>query len=181
MWVWVCQLGDNAVMASVSAVPVRQDTTQSWPVWVWVCQLGENAVTLHPQTHSECLVVANLCCHNIPSVSLIQTLYFVPVSILMQILCSFQFPNLNTFTAIVHLSRFNNSCLKSPASTLVDLILQSRSFSFNQLCDLSLLAGNLYSSWRYPIHSLLCLHCDIMNLCLSLCSEGQWAVSGYSL
>ena len=28
---------------------------------------------------------------------------------------------LNTFTAIVDLSRFNNSCLKSPASTLVDL------------------------------------------------------------
>ena len=28
---------------------------------------------------------------------------------------------INTFTAIVDLSRFNNSCLKSPASTLVDL------------------------------------------------------------
>ena len=33
---------------------------------------------------------------------------------------------LNTFTAIVDLSRFNNSCLKSPASTLVDLTFQSR-------------------------------------------------------
>ena len=32
----------------------------------------------------------------------------------------------NTFTAIVDFSRFNNSCLKSPASTLVDLTLQSR-------------------------------------------------------
>ena len=32
----------------------------------------------------------------------------------------------NTFTAIVDLSRFNNSCLKSPASTLVDLTFQSR-------------------------------------------------------
>ena len=45
-------------------------------------------------------------------------------------------PVLNTFTAIVDLSRFNNSCLKSPASTLVDLIFQScalRSFSLNQL------------------------------------------------
>ena len=52
---------------------------------------------------------------------------------------------INTFTAIVDLSRFNNSCLKSPASTLVDLIFQSRSFSFNQLCDLSLLAGNLHN------------------------------------
>jgi len=41
--------------------------------------------------------------------------------------------NLNTFTAIVHLSQFNNSCLKSPASSLVDLIFQSRSFSLNQL------------------------------------------------
>ena len=40
---------------------------------------------------------------------------------------------INTFTAIVDLSRFNNSCLKSPASTLVDLIFQSRSFSLNQL------------------------------------------------
>ena len=43
---------------------------------------------------------------------------------------------LNTFTAIIDLSRFNNSCLKSPASTLVDLTFQSRvlrSFSLNQL------------------------------------------------
>ena len=31
---------------------------------------------------------------------------------------------INTFTAIVDLSRFNNSCLKSPASTLVDLTFQ---------------------------------------------------------
>jgi len=48
---------------------------------------------------------------------------------------------LNTFTAIIDLSRFNNLCLKSPASTLVDLTLQSRalcSFSLNQLRDLSL-------------------------------------------
>ena len=48
---------------------------------------------------------------------------------------------LNTFTAIVDLGRFNNSCLKSPASTLVDLTFQSRalrSFSLNQLRNLSL-------------------------------------------
>jgi len=48
---------------------------------------------------------------------------------------------LNTFTAIVDLSQFNNSCLRSPASTLVDLIFQLRvlhSFSLNQLRDLSL-------------------------------------------
>ena len=47
----------------------------------------------------------------------------------------------NTFTAIVDLSRFNNSCLKSPALTLVDLTFQSRalrSFSLNQLRNLSL-------------------------------------------
>ena len=47
----------------------------------------------------------------------------------------------NTFTAIVDLSRFNNSCLKSPASTLVDLTFQSRalrSFSLNHLRNLSL-------------------------------------------
>ena len=47
----------------------------------------------------------------------------------------------NTFTAIVDLSRFNNSCLKSPASTLVDPTFQSRalrSFSLNQLRNLSL-------------------------------------------
>ena len=47
----------------------------------------------------------------------------------------------NTFTAIIDLSRFNNSCLKSPASTLVDLTFQSRalrSFSLNQLRNLSL-------------------------------------------
>jgi len=84
---------------------------------------------------------------------------------------------LNTFTAIVDLHRFNNSCLKWPVSRLVNLIYQSCSFSFNQLYDLSLLVGNLYSSfsissWHYLIHSLLCLHCDIMNPCLSLCLEG---------
>ena len=48
---------------------------------------------------------------------------------------------LNTFTAIVDLSRFNNSWLKSPASTLVHLTFQSRalrSFSLNQLRNLSL-------------------------------------------
>ena len=48
---------------------------------------------------------------------------------------------INTFTAIVDLSRFNNSCLKLPASTLVDLTFQSRalrSFSLNQLRNLSL-------------------------------------------
>ena len=47
----------------------------------------------------------------------------------------------NTFTAIVDLSRFNNSCLKSPTSTLVDLTFQSRAlryFSLNQLRNLSL-------------------------------------------
>ena len=49
--------------------------------------------------------------------------------------------DINTFTAIVDLSRFNNSYLKSPASTLVDLTFQSpalRSFSLNQLRNLSL-------------------------------------------
>jgi len=49
--------------------------------------------------------------------------------------------SVNTFTAIVDLSRFNNSRLKSPASTLVDLTFQSRalrSFSLNQLRNLSL-------------------------------------------
>ena len=41
----------------------------------------------------------------------------------------------NTFTAIVDFSRFNNSCLKSPASTLVDLTFQSRALrSFNVTC-----------------------------------------------
>jgi len=45
--------------------------------------------------------------------------------------------DINTFTAIIDLSRFNNSCIISPASSLVDLIFQSRSLSFNQLRDLS--------------------------------------------
>ena len=37
-----------------------------------------------------------------------------------------QIKRINTFTAIVDLSRFNNSCLKSPAPTVVDLTFQSR-------------------------------------------------------
>jgi hypothetical protein len=40
---------------------------------------------------------------------------------------------INIFTAIINLSRFNNSCLRTPLSTLVDLIFQSHSFSLNQL------------------------------------------------
>ena len=58
---------------------------------------------------------------------------------LLKTTCSYA--ALNTFTVIVDLSRFNNSCLKSPASTLVDLTFQSRalrSFSLNQLRNLSL-------------------------------------------
>jgi hypothetical protein len=80
-------------MASFSVVPAGQDTMQSWSVSAWVCQIGHNAVTFHSQTHTQGLAVANLCCHNTLSKSLIQNLHFVPVSILMQILCSFQFPN----------------------------------------------------------------------------------------
>ena len=48
----------------------------------------------------------------------------------------------NTFTAsYLNTQGLNNSCLKSPASTLVDLTFQSRalrSFSLNQLRNLSL-------------------------------------------
>ena len=49
---------------------------------------------------------------------------------------------INTFAAsYLNTQGFNNSCLKSPASTLVDLTFQSRalrSFSLNQLRNLSL-------------------------------------------
>ena len=49
---------------------------------------------------------------------------------------------LNTFAAsYLNIQGLNNSCLKSPASTLVDLTFQSRtlrSFSLNQLRNLSL-------------------------------------------
>ena len=48
----------------------------------------------------------------------------------------------NTFTAsYLNTQGLNNSCLKSPTSTLVDLTFQSRtlrSFSLNQLRNLSL-------------------------------------------
>ena len=50
--------------------------------------------------------------------------------------------HLNTFAAsYLNTQGLNNSCLKSPASTLVDLTFQSRalrSFSLNQLHNLSL-------------------------------------------
>ena len=49
---------------------------------------------------------------------------------------------INTFAAsYLNTQELNNSCLKSPASTLVDLTFQSRalrSFSLNQLRNLSL-------------------------------------------
>ena len=81
----------------------------------------------------------------------------------LRMVISFQtiFINLNTFTATVNLSRSNFSIA----------LFQLKSAD---------LAGNLYSSFSissrhylYPFYSLLCLHCDIMNPCLSLCSEGQ--------
>ena len=53
----------------------------------------------------------------------------------------FNFCNFNTLTAIDDLSQFNNSHLKFPASTLVDLTIPSRalrSFSLNRLRELSL-------------------------------------------
>ena len=80
-------------MASVSGVPVREDTMQSLLVPLWVCQIGQNAVTFHSQTHTQGLGVANLCCHNIPSVSQIQSSQLVPISTLMQVIHSLQFPN----------------------------------------------------------------------------------------
>ena len=50
--------------------------------------------------------------------------------------------NVNTFAAsYLNTQGLNNSCLKSPASSLVDLTFQSRalrSFSLNQLRNLSL-------------------------------------------
>ena len=50
--------------------------------------------------------------------------------------------SINTFAAsYLNTQGLNNSCLKSPASTLVDLSFQSRplrSFSLNQLRNLSL-------------------------------------------
>ena len=50
--------------------------------------------------------------------------------------------HLNTLAAsYLNTQGLNNSCLKSPASTLVDLTFQSRalrSFSLNQLCNMSL-------------------------------------------
>jgi hypothetical protein len=48
----------------------------------------------------------------------------------------------NIFAAVIDIRRFNNSCLRLPASTTVDLIFQLLSFSFT-LADLLLQAGNL--------------------------------------
>jgi hypothetical protein len=75
----------------------------------------------------------------------------------------------NTFTAKGDLSQFNNSCLKSPASTLVDLIFQSRCFSLNQLTchnwgeTCTAASVSLADIIFIPFNSLLCLHCNAMN------------------
>ena len=62
------------------------------------------------------------------------------VTLCVQLLCIST--NINTFAAsYLNTQGLNNSCLKSPASTLVDLTFQSRalrSFSLNQLRNLSL-------------------------------------------
>jgi hypothetical protein len=59
-------------------------------------------------------------------------------NILLKIKLLLIFPTFNTFTVKVDHSQFNNSCLRLPASTLVDIIFQSRSFS---------LGMKLYSSF----------------------------------
>ena len=71
----------------------------------------------------------------IPSDFLLCTIYRYSCSPLIQ-------KNINTFAAsYLNTQELNNSCLKSPASTLVDLTFQSRalrSFSLNHLRNLSL-------------------------------------------
>jgi hypothetical protein len=52
----------------------------------------------------------------------------------------------NTFTAKVDHSRFNSSCLRLPASTLVDLIFRSRSFS---------LGGKLVQQLQYILADVI--------------------------
>jgi hypothetical protein len=59
--------------------------------------------------------------------------------------CDCYMGGINTSTAIFDLSRFNNSYLKSPASTLVNLIFQLPSFSLNQLtCHYTCTAASVY-------------------------------------
>ena len=122
-----------------------------------------------------------------PSVAYFQTFLWNKIILTLILLTWKLWWVLNTFAAsYLNTQGLNNSCLKSPASTLFDLTFQSRalrSFSLNQLRNLSLQAGNLHSSfsissWHYlyPFYSSVCLHCDIMNPCLSLCLEGEWAV-----
>ena len=64
------------------------------------------------------------------------------VSVLKEIPSYGNYYSSNTFAAsYLNTQGLNNSCLKSPASTLVDLTFQSRalrSFSLNQLRNLSL-------------------------------------------
>ena len=91
---------------------------------------AENIFPYRERVHSVTLVYVFVCYRSMESV-LLQGWFYLALRNLL----------INTFTAIVDLSRFNNSCLKSPASTLVDLTFQSRalrSFSLNQLRNLSL-------------------------------------------
>ena len=86
-------------------------------------------------------IFKNIVNQELVSLNVFSFYYARQVTAVSQTFSDSNFMSLNTFAAIVDLSRFNNSCLKSPASTLVDLTFQSRAlrpFSLNQLRNLSL-------------------------------------------
>ena len=99
--------------------------------------------------------ITSVFCDLIPCVVTIKLpllVWYVPIQRRNQLVSISQgTPFLNTFAAsYLNTQGLNSSCLKSPVSTLVDLIFQSRalrSFSLNQLRNLSLQAGHLHSSF----------------------------------
>ena len=118
-----------------------------------LCRSGRNFPTCVPDGHLRRVTYTRCCIDTIDSPDdehkVARYMYRIEINIYKNCASSWLFigrdqwnSDINTFAdSYLNTQGLNNSCLKSPASTLVDLTFQSRalrSFSLNQLRNLSL-------------------------------------------
>ena len=106
------------------------------------CGFCACAIRFRTSSNTYCISIATMVVRTSLKVRLPYIARLVLNSLAWLIIRQTQFDFLNTFAAsYLNTQGLNNSCLKSPASTLVDLTFQSRalrSFSLNQLRNLPL-------------------------------------------
>ena len=146
---------------------------------VWLCQRCPPSDRLPDRSYLPATIATPLQKHRLPPTGTRNAYIVYTLRIANLTSQQSNYSTLNTFTAIVDLSRFNNSCLKSPASILVDLsrsnfsIAALRSFSLNQLRNLSLQAGNLHSSGLSETAHSPSKHKDKHGFIISQCKHTE--------